>query len=103
MAFLLLTVTRCCVGLPAPKLRASYTSCTRTFALVVAVVAATYFQARDCDFVFLAVGGDFAKEYAEKLTEGVRRKTTLFAALEITPRWMEIEMKEELKRTCTIR
>eukprot|EP00752_Nemacystus_decipiens_P005189 g4709.t1 len=26
--------------------------------------------ARDCDFVFLAVGGDFAKEYAEKLTEG---------------------------------
>ncbi|CAM9206589.1 unnamed protein product [Ectocarpus sp. 6 AP-2014] len=27
-------------------------------------------SARDCDFVFLAVGGDFAKEYAEKLTEG---------------------------------
>lgn len=44
-------------------------------------------QARDCDFVFLAVGGDFAKEYAEKLTEGVRRKSTLFTALyDITPR-----------------
>ncbi|CAM9698181.1 unnamed protein product, partial [Hapterophycus canaliculatus] len=26
--------------------------------------------ARECDFVFLAVGGDFAKEYAEQLTEG---------------------------------
>lgn len=32
-------------------------------------------KARECDFVFLAVGGDFAKEYAEKLTEGVRDAT----------------------------
>lgn len=34
-------------------------------------------QARDCDFVFLAVGGDFAKEYAEQLTEGVSRVVIL--------------------------
>lgn len=26
--------------------------------------------ARECDFVFLAVGGDFSKEYAEKIAEG---------------------------------
>lgn len=38
-------------------------------------LAAAFRQARDCDFVFLAVGGDFAKEYAEKLTEGVRKET----------------------------
>lgn len=29
-------------------------------------------QARECDFVFLAVGGDFSKEWAQKIAEGVR-------------------------------
>ena len=29
-------------------------------------------KARDLDVIFLAVGGDFSKEYAHKLTEGVR-------------------------------